>query len=201
MNNRLEEENRVAPYADVIVKLLKEVIYYDDSKIWNKLELYQVEISQYFDMIGISLIVDKRDGYAFLKQKELDEHGTTIGLIRRVPLSYELTLICVLIREWLEEFEIRDTDSRHLFITKKALKDRIELFFKEKTNKVKMLSKLDKYIKDITDLGFLVETSKNKDFPDETTYQVKRIIKAKITNDQLEIFKKKLERDVKKEND
>lgn len=196
--SEIEKEVKVAPYADLIVKLLKEVIYYDEAKVWSKLEAYQVEVSQYFDMIGIELIVDKRDGYAFLKQKELDEDGTTIGLIRRTPLSYELTLICVLLREWMEEFEVKDTDSRNLFITRKSLKDRIELFFKEKTNKVKMLTKLDKYIKDITELGFLHEVNKNKDFPDETVYEVKRIIKAKITNDKLEEFKKKLEKDVEK---
>ncbi len=189
----------IAPYADVIVKLLKETLYYEDSKAWNKLINYQIEVSQYFEVIGIELIVDRKDGFAFLTQKELDDEGTTIGLIRRTPLSYELTLICVLLREWMEEFEIKDTDSRNLFVTHKDIKDRAELFFKEKSNKVKLLSKIDKYIKDIIELGFLKEVNKNKQFPDETLYEVKRIIKAKITNDKLEEFKKKLERDAKKD--
>jgi hypothetical protein len=195
MNNL---EMGIAPYADVIVKLLKDVLYYEESKIWNKLINYQIEVSKYFEMIGIDLIVDRKDGFAFLTQKELDEEGTTIGLIRRTPLTYELTLICVLLREWMEEFEIKDIDSRNLFVTHKEIKDRAELFFKEKSNKVKLLNKIDKYIKDVIDLGFLKEINKNKLFPDETLYEVKRIIKAKITNDKLEEFKKKLERDASK---
>jgi hypothetical protein len=197
--NNLERNEKIAPYAHSIVKLLKEVIYYEDSKAWSNILDYQIEISQYFDVIGIELIVDKKDGFAFLKQKELDEDGTTIGLTRRTPLSYELTLISVLLREWIEEFEIKDTDSRNLFITHKQIKDRAEFFFKEKSNKVKLLKNIDKYIKDTMELGFLKEIKKDKKFPNDTLYEVKRIIKAKITNDKLEEFKKKLERDAKKD--
>jgi uncharacterized protein (DUF4415 family) len=38
--------------------------------------------------------------------------------------------------------------------------------------------------------------SKPENSKDETRYEVRRIIKAKITNDVLEHFKKKLEQDV-----
>lgn len=197
--SNLEKNERIAPYADVIVKLLKEVVYYEDNKTWNKLNRYQIEVTQYFEMIGIDLIVDKKDGFAFLTQKELDDEGTTVGLIRRMPLSYELTLVCILLRELLEEFEVKDTDSRNLFITQKTIKDRAELFFVEKTNKVKLLNKIDKHIKEAVELGFLREVNKDKKQPNENLYEVKRIIKAKITNDKLEEFKKKLERDAKKD--
>lgn len=197
--SNLEKNERIAPYADVIVKLLKEIVYYEDSKTWNNLTRYQIEITQYFEMIGIELIVDKKDGFAFLTQKELDDNGTTIGLIRRMPLSYELTLICILLRELLEEFEVKDTDSRNLFITRQDIKNRAELFFVEKSNKVKLLAKIDKYIKETVELGFLREVSKDKKYPDDALYEVKRIIKSKITNDKLEEFKKKLEKDAKKD--
>ncbi len=65
------------------------------------LAYYEIELSQYFGKIGLEIIIDKREGYAFLKQIELDEKGTTIGLIRGMPLNYEQSLVCVLIREWL----------------------------------------------------------------------------------------------------
>jgi uncharacterized protein DUF4194 len=182
------------PYAHVIVKLLNGTVYNED-KVWNDLLQYQIPVTQYFEMIAIDLIVEKKDGYAYLKQIEIDEEKTTIGLVKRMPLKYETSLICVFLREMLDDFEINNVDQHNLYITHKQLKEQIELFFKEKANKVKMLSKFDTYIDSIIDLGFLKVLPGNYNSKDETRYEVRRIIKAKITNDVLEDFKKKLEQD------
>lgn len=182
------------PYAHVIVKLLHGTVYNED-KVWNDLLQYQIPVTQYFEKIAIDLIVEKKDGYAYLKQIEIDEEKNTIGLVRRMPLKYETSLICVFLREMLDDFEINNIDQHNLYITHKQLKEHIELFFKEKANKVKMLSKFDTYIDSIVDIGFLKVLQGNYNSKDETRYEVRRIIKAKITNDVLEDFKKKLEQD------
>lgn len=181
------------PYAPVIVKLLNGTIYSENEKVWNDLLQYQILITQYFEKIAIDLIVEKKDGYAYLKQIEIDDEKNTIGLVRRVPLNYETSLICVFLREMLDDFEINNVDQQNLYITQKQLKDTIELFFKEKANKVKMLSKFDDYIQSIVKIGFLKDLPGTYNSKDETRYEVRRIIKAKITNDVLEDFKKKLE--------
>lgn len=181
-------------YAYVIVKLLNGTVYNDD-KIWNDLLQYQIPVTQFFEKIAIDLIVEKKDGYAYLKQIEIDEEKNTIGLVRRMPLKYETSLICIFLREMLDDFEINNVDQHNLYITHKQLKEQIELFFKEKANKVKMLSKFDTYIESIVDIGFLKVLPGNYNSKDETRYEVRRIIKAKITNDVLEYFKKKLEQD------
>ncbi len=183
------------PYATLIVKLLNGTLYSENEKVWNDLLQYQIPITQYFEKIAIDLIVEKKDGYAYLKQIEIDEEKNTIGLVRRVPLNYETSLICVFLREMLDDFEINNVDQQNLYITQKQLKDTIELFFKEKANKVKMLSKFDDYIQSIVKIGFLKDLPGTYNSKDETRYQVRRIIKAKITNDVLEDFKKKLEQD------
>jgi hypothetical protein len=183
------------PYAPVIVKLLNGTLYSENEKVWNDLLQYQIPITQYFEKIAIDLIVEKKDGYAYLKQIEIDEEKNTIGLVRRTPLKYETSLICVFLREMLDDFEINNVDQRNLYISQKQLKENIELFFKEKANKVKMLSKFDSYIESIVDIGFLKVLPGTYNSKDETRYEVRRIIKAKITNDVLEDFKKKLEQD------
>ena len=184
------------PYAHVIVKLLQDTLYDENEKVWNDLLQYQIPITQYFDKIAVDLIVEKEDGYAFLKQIEIDEEKNTIGLVRRTPLKYESSLICVFLREMLDDFETNNVDQRNLYVTHKQLKETIELFFKEKANKVKLFAKFDSYIDTIVDVGFLKIISKPENSKDETRYEVRRIIKAKITNDVLETFKKKLEQDV-----
>ena len=177
------------PYAPVIVKLLQGAVYSED-KLWNELILNQYPIGRYLRQIGIELIVEEKDGYAFLKQIE-DEDGKTIGLIRRMPLTYEQTLLCILLREWLDEFEITDTETRNLYITHKQFRERIEMFFKEKSNQAKLLRNLDTLIKDMLGLDFL-KRIEDSPYPDERKYEVRRIIKSKITADMLIEFKQKL---------
>lgn len=184
------------PYAHVVARLLNGVVYDESEKTWNDLLLYQIDLTRFFEKIALELIVDKKDGYAYLKQIEIDDEGNTIGLVRRIPLRYETSLICVFLREMIDEFEINNVDQKNLYITHKQLKDTIELFFKEKANKVKLLSQFDNHIKTIVGLGFLKEIGDNDSVKDETRYEVRRIIKAKITNDVLEEFKKKLEQHV-----
>lgn len=182
-------DTTLLPYAPVIVKLLQGAVYSED-KLWNELILNQFPIGRYFRQIGIELIVEEKDGYAFLKQFE-DEDGKTIGLIRRIPLTYEQTLLCVLLREWLDEFEITDTETRNLYITHKQFRERIEMFFKEKSNQAKLLRNLDILIKDMLSLDFL-KRIEDSPYPDERKYEVRRIIKSKITADKLIEFKQKL---------
>lgn len=187
----------IAPYAKSAVKLLRGPVFEDQSDIWTEVNQYQVELAKYFEKIAIELIIDKRDGYAYLKQMELDDSGSTIGLVRRMPLTYEQTLVCVLLREWLQEFEADDLDSTHLYITQKQFRDRLEMFFKERANELKFIRELNKHFEACEKMGFLKLVHKNQMNPDEDRYEVKRIIKARITNEELAHFKAILEDELK----
>ena len=184
------------PYASVIVKLLQGAVYDDNPKIWNDLLQYRFEVSQYFEKIAVELIVEKQDGYAYIRQVPIDEENTTIGLVRRMPLTYELSLLCVLLRMLIDDFEVNNTDQHNLYISHKRLKEELEIFFKEQSHKVRMLKELDRYIEQAEGLGFLKVIDKDTKVKDEIQYEVRRIIKAKITNDKLEEFKRKLQQDV-----
>ncbi|HLP20824.1 MAG TPA: DUF4194 domain-containing protein [Chitinophagales bacterium] len=184
-------------YASVIVKLLQSVIYDDDKKYWNDVINYETSVRDYFGKIGIDVIINRQDGYAFLKQAEFaeDDKSRPIQLIRKIPLTYETTLLCVLLREWLDENEVKmQTDK--LYVTSKQVKERIDLFFKDKTNRKRLLDKLDTLIKQAQDLGFLHLNQEDKINNDNSQYEVKRIIKAKISNEKLEELKIKLKQHV-----
>lgn len=187
----------IAPYAKSASRLLQGPVFEDQSENWQGIIQYQVELTKYFERIAIELIIDKRDGYAYLKQIELDESGTTIGLIRRIPLTYELTLVCVLLREWLQEFESDDVETANLYITPKQFRDRLEMFFKEKTNELKFVKELNNHLVSCEKMGFLKSIGKSPNNSDEDRYEVKRIIKARITNEELSRFKQILEDETK----
>ncbi|MGL4292616.1 MAG: DUF4194 domain-containing protein [Bacteroidales bacterium] len=186
-------EYNLAPFADVVVKLLQGPLYDESKNLWNEMLIHQKQINLYLEQMGLELIVEKNDGYAFLRQIELDESGRTIGLIRRQTLTFEQTLLCVLLREWIDEFETDITDNPSLFISHKDFRDRIEVFFKDQSNKVKLLKELDRYIRDMVKLGFLKPTTTENEDEDIQLYEVRRILKSRITSDKLEEFKNKLQ--------
>ena len=191
------QHRNIAPYAKSAVKILQGPVSEDQQDIWNEILQYHVELTQYFEKIAHEVVIDNRDGYAYLKPIELDESGSTIGLVRRIPLTYDLTLVCVLLREWLLEFESNDLETANLYITPKEFRDRIEMFFKEKTNELKFIKELNRHLDQCVDMGFLKLVHKEAASADEYRYEVKRILKARITTDDLSKFKQQLEDEFK----
>jgi len=181
-------ENRITPYSKAIVRLLKSTVE-RNSNIWDDVINYQTEIQDYLGKIGLELIVKKDEGFAFVKQLE-DSEGNTLGLVQRRQIGFETSIVLVVLRQSLEEFDSNPTQlATEKFITSTEIKDELELFLPEKYNKVKFIKELDKYINSAVELGYLKEISKKDN---ETKYQIHRIIKEKITLDILQDFQNKL---------
>ena len=183
-------EKNIKPYSKVIVKILKSPIE-RNSNLWEDIINYQNDIQEYVNQIGLELIVKKDEGFAFVKQFE-DSDGNTLGLISRRQIGFEISIVLVVLRQSLEEFDSNPTQFQvaEKFITDSEIKDEVELFLPERFNRVKFLKELDSYIKKIVDLGYLKEVNKKDN---ETKYQIHRIIKEKVTLDILQEFKLKLE--------
>ena len=69
------------------------------------------------------------------------------------------------------------------------LRERIELFLPERFNRVKLLNEIDAYLNRIVNLGFLKVVKRDN----VNLYQIHRVIKEKVTLDQLQDFKNKLQ--------
>jgi len=182
-------EQNVKPYSKAIVKLLKGVVE-RNSNVWEDVILYQNEIQEYISQVGLELILKKDDGFAFVKQFE-DSEGKTLGMVTRRQIGFETSIVLMVLRQTLEEFDSNPTQlAKEKFITDSEIKDELELFLQEGYNKLKFQKDLDNYIKKAAELGYLKEISKNEN---DTKYQIHRIIKEKITLDILQDFKSKLQ--------
>lgn len=182
-------EQNIKPYSKAIVKLLKGVVE-RNSSVWENIIYYQEQIQEYLAQIGLELIVKKDDGFAFVKQFE-DNEGKTLGLITRRQIGFETSIVLLVLRQSLEDFDSNPTQlTPEKFITDTEIKDELELFLQEGYNKIKFQQKLNKYISNAVELGFLKEINKKDN---ETKYQIHRIIKEKITLDILQDFKTKLQ--------
>lgn len=181
-------EQNMTPYSKAIVRLLKSTVE-RSSNVWEDIINYQNEIQEYIGLIGLELIVKKDEGFAFVKQLE-DNEGNTLGLVTRRQIGFETSIVLVVLRQSLEEFDSNPTQlATEKYITDSEIKDELELFLQEGYNKLKFQKKLSEYIGNAEKLGYLKEISKKDN---ETKYQIHRIIKEKITLDILQDFQTKL---------
>jgi hypothetical protein len=182
-------ENYKKPYSKAIVRLLKSPVERSSNE-WENVIIYQNEIQEYISQIGLELIVKKDEGFAFVKQIE-DSEGNTLGIVQRRQIGFETSIVLVVLRQSLEEFDSNPTQlATEKFITNAEIRDELELFLPEKFNRKNFIKELDRYINAAVDLGYLKEIS-IKD--NETKYRIHRIIKEKITLDILQNFKIKLQ--------
>lgn len=187
------DNEKILSYAPVIIRLLQGAVHYDDKDVWENLLFNRTSVEDYFEKIGVKVFINEPDGYAYLKQKEFEEedkNNCLPRLTRRIPLSYHVTLLCVLLREKLLQYDVGSTDStRSPILTRDDLYELLLPFFKEKTDEKKQRGKLDAIINKVIDLGFLRHL-KN---PGKEEYEIRAIIKAKIAAETLNDIKIRLE--------
>ncbi|HMQ55207.1 MAG TPA: DUF4194 domain-containing protein [Anaerolineae bacterium] len=182
----------IVPYAPVVLRLLQGPLYQENGEIWNLLLQYEAAVQSYLARIGLALVVAEVDGYAYLHQPEPDnDEGVSPALprlLRRVRLTYDVTLLCVLLRERLLQFETRATGSTRLVLTAEQIREMASLFFQERADEVRLLRELDRVIRQVEELGFLRRLQGQ-----EIAYEIRPILKARISADQLVEIKQKLQ--------
>ena len=183
----------VAPYAPVILKLLQNPLFSDEAAAWNMLLSHLTPVQEYFARIGLEVRLNEEDGYAYLYQPALeDDEGQAITLprlTRRDRLTYHATLLCVLLREWLDQFESTHLDAGKCTITDLQIHELLLPFLPARTDERAVQRRIDSAVDRLSDLGFL-KRMPNTDRP--AYFEVRRILKAKIDAEKLAEIKEKL---------
>jgi hypothetical protein len=185
------DRSSLLPYTPVFIRLLKGPIEYLDRSTWEQLLQYQGELTRFLQQLGLTLVLEKEDGYAYLEQVRLDEEENVASWVRRIQLGYEESILLVLLRDMMAEFEVGEASSRELIKKRREIKEYAELFFRENPSRVKFIRDLDRLIDRVEELGFL-ERVETHDLSDEQKFRIKKIIKARVDNDILEKFKQQL---------
>lgn len=190
-----EAQNKKSPeWASVCIKLLQNPIYRTDNNdvVWNLLQMWQSDIEQYFFTIGLHVFIDFADGYAFLEQREFGEEEEPLPkLIVERPLTIQDSLLCVLFREALDQFDTSQNQSANLVMTTTEIKDRLDTFLADKKDQTKVFRKLDETLNKLKDLSFIKEIeSPSSQF--ERTFEIRRILKAKVNAEFILEFRNKL---------
>jgi hypothetical protein len=205
---RIKQEGEA--FSSVLIKLLQGFLLQEDKQAWEVLQMQQTAVREFFATLGLYLYLDENEGYAFLRTLPLNEgdEGKIIGesaigtpqheeiiekkkltLMRKVPLSFEVSLLCVLLREALDQFDATVHDDHRLIMTKSDVYDLLKLYFPDKHDETKLIRRWDGIINKVIELGFIRELRS-----DPSRIEVLRIIKAMIDAERIGEMKRTMQR-------
>ena len=168
-----------APAADlsaVIIPLLKGVTYRaDDAAHWSALLQLQGRVRDHVAVLGLELMLDEAEGYAFLRSRpepEDDSAPKLPRLVARRPLSFPVSLLLALLRKKLAEFDAAGGDTR-LILSREQVAELLRVFLPEGSNEARLIDQVDTQLNRIVELGFVRRLRGQ-----ENTFEVQRILKA-----------------------
>ena len=176
--------------SSVVVPLLKGVLYRKDNPgLWDSLLHLQASVRDYVAILGLELMFDEAEGYAFLRSRQSeDEDGQSAipRLVARRQLSYPVSLLLALLRKKLAEFDAGGGDTR-LILSRDEVVELIRIFLPASSNEVKLIDQVDGTLNKIAELGFIRRLRGQGQM-----IEVRRIIKAFVDAQWLADFDERL---------
>lgn len=170
------------------VRLLHGVVYSDETKTWDILLRSRSSLESYFSRLGLLLVIDEPEGYAFLRQwneDELPEGWEPLPkLMRRSSLGYGPTLLAILLRDELRRFEDEDVHNERCVLESSALFDLWKVFFSSQDDEVRQRNAMSVALHKLEDIGFVRKFSESPE-----TWEIRRILKARLPIVELERLK------------
>lgn len=174
-------------YSLSLIALLKGVVYNHQKDVWDNLLQYEPDVKKYFQPVGLELFLDKSEGYAFLRQRELeDEDDPLPRLAEKRQLNFLTSLLCIVIRKYLLEHDAQGGSVRSI-ISEQEIINRMKVFLPVKNDEAKQQEKIVTTINKVAELGFIRKLDDQ-----EKNYEIHRIIKGFVNADVIDESLKKL---------
>ncbi|MGA4540880.1 DUF4194 domain-containing protein [Uniformispora flossi] len=180
-----------AHFGLAVAQLMKGVVYRDQHEAaWRHLMAGQAQVRDHVAVIGLTVVVDDAEGYAYLtsRPEDPDAQGETVELPRLVPrhrLSLHVSLLLALLRKRLAEHDAQGGDAR-LVLTGEQIADMMRLFLPETTQEARLMDRIKVHIAKAEDLSFL------RRLGGTDAYEVRRILKAFVDAEWLSGFEEAL---------
>jgi uncharacterized protein DUF4194 len=158
----------------VLVQLLKGIIDRESApELWQTLSSQPGQVRDYFGRIGLELMLDEAEGFAYLRQRPAAEGEPELPrLVVRRQLSYPVSLLLALLRKRLAEHDASSGDAR-LVLSDTDIIDLVRLFQPDTSNDAKLVDRIVRDIGTVVDLGFLKPMKGRSD-----SYEVRRILRS-----------------------
>jgi len=172
----------------VVTSLMKGVVYQDQhEKVWSHLLGLRAQVGDYVETMGLTVVVDEAEGYAFLRSRtQPDDEQTVPRLVARRSLSFPVSLLLALLRKRLAQFDADNSDTR-LILGRDQIVELIRVFLPASSNEARLVDQVDTHVAKVVDLGFL------RRLPGENNlFEVRRLLKAFVDAQWLSDFDTRL---------
>lgn len=170
--------------SDVLIALLKGVLYSDrSSQLWRDLLSLQGGARDHLRLLGLELVIDEAEGYAYLRQAQTEDSDASVAprrLIPRRPLSYPVSLLLVLLRKRLAQHDAQGGGTK-LVLTREQIIELLRVFLAPGSNEAKLEDQIERHIDRVVELGFLREIQEGS----SALFEVRRILRAFVNADWL----------------
>lgn len=179
-------------FSLVLVQLLKNVIYKEETPpLWDALLRHQARVQDYVAVLGLELMLDEAEGYAFVRSRADLDNDPDLAiprLVTRRQLSYPVSLLLALLRKKLAEFDASGGGETRLILSRDSIVEMVRIFLPEGSNEARLMDQVDSGINKIADLGFVRRLR-----GDSEMIEVRRMIKAYIDAQWLADFAQRLD--------
>lgn len=174
--------------AVALIDLMRGVVYRESQEeTWAVLDRHGGAVRDHFATIGVGVVVDDTEGYAYLRSVEQEDDAEPLPrLVRRRSLTYNVSLLLVLLRKRLVEFETTGGDGK-LVLSREQIAETLRVFLAESTNEARVLDRVDHTLNQVAELGFLRPLRGQPHH-----WEVRRVLKAYVDAQILSDFAGKL---------
>ena len=158
----------------VLVALMRGVVDREnDAARWQSLLDLQTRVRDHVAVLGLELILDEAEGYAYLRQRPMLEGEPELPrLVPRRQLGYQVSLLLALLRKKLAEFDATSGEPR-LILSRDDIVEMMRLFLPDTSNQARLRERIDSHINRILEMSFLRRLRGT-----DNQYEVRRILKA-----------------------
>ncbi len=181
-------QDRAAPQLSVAaVALMKGSVHRDTHEaVWNAVIALLPQLRDHMAVLGLEVVVDEAEGYAFLRSKPEDPDAPLPRLIPRHRLAMPTSLLIALLRKALAEFDATDGVGK-LVLTRDRIVADLRTFLADSTNEARIVDQIDTTIRKVVDLGYLRQIPGSRQ-----EWEVRRILKAFVDAQWLAEFDRRL---------
>lgn len=172
-----------------LIALFQGVLYREaGAEPWQALLDLQARVRDYVGLIGLELLLDEAEGHAYLRQRvQALDSPVLPRLVQRRALSFPVSLLLVLLRRKLAEFDAAGGDTR-LVVSRDDIANHMRLFLPDTANEARLFDRMETHLNKVVELGFLRRLRAQ-----EGQYEVRRILKAFVDAQWLDDFAARLD--------
>lgn len=174
--------------GSAIIKMMRGVIYREsDEATWLALGRHRGPICDHFSAIGVQVVVDESEGYAYLRSESVEEGEQGLPrLVHRRSQTYNVSVLLVLLRRQLAIFENEGGEGK-LVLTRERIVEMMRIFLPTSTSDARAVDIVESTIRHTEKVGFVRQLRGQPD-----RWEVCRIVKAYVDAQTLGDFEAKL---------